>query len=55
MATTISTNSKIVTIINTDELETVQEPIVKDRKHRFFARWLRDENFKLYCQWVIED
>jgi hypothetical protein len=55
MATTLSTNSKIVTTINTHELDTVAEPIAKARKHRFVARWLRDENSKLYCQWVIED
>jgi hypothetical protein len=55
MATTLSTNSKIVTTSNSHELDTVAEPIAKTRKNRFVARWLMDENSQLYCQWVIED
>ncbi|MEG3849702.1 hypothetical protein QT971_25150 [Microcoleus sp. herbarium19] len=55
MATTVSANLKILTTTNTHELDTAAEPIAKAPKHHFVARWLMDENSKLYCQWVIED
>jgi hypothetical protein len=55
MATTILANSKIVTS-DDRELDTVPAPVPKaPKKHRLVARWLTDENSKLYCQWVSED
>lgn len=54
MATTQWTNLKFVTG-NDRELDTVAALVAKPRKHRLVARWLRDENSQLYCQWVIED
>lgn len=53
MATTLL-ETKIVTG-NAQALDTVPAPIAKSRKNRLVARWLTDENSKLYCQWVIED
>jgi hypothetical protein len=29
--------------------------VTKKRRNCLVARWLIDENSKLYCQWVIED
>ena len=40
---------------NARVLDTTPALIVKSRKGRLVARWLTDENSKLYCQWVIED
>ncbi|NJK66817.1 MAG: hypothetical protein HC789_10030 [Microcoleus sp. CSU_2_2] len=55
MAITISGNSKIVTS-DDRELDTVPSAVPKaPKKHRLVARWLTDENRKLYCQWMIED
>jgi len=25
------------------------------KRKSLVARWLKDENYKLYCQWVVED
>ena len=33
----------------------VSPSIVNPPKNRLIARWLVDENSKLYCQWIIED
>lgn len=30
-------------------------PATQSCKSRLVARWLVDENLKLYCQWVTED
>ncbi|MBD1867235.1 hypothetical protein H6F95_07960 [Cyanobacteria bacterium FACHB-471] len=30
-------------------------PATQSRKNRLVARWLVDENLKLYSQWVTED
>jgi hypothetical protein len=54
MAINLWENLKIVTG-NARKLDTVATPTTKARKHRLVARWLTDENSKLYCQWVIED
>ena len=35
-------------------LDTVPAPVGKSRKRRLVARWLIDENSKLYCKWDIE-
>ena len=51
---TILSEKKIATD-NAQILDTVPAPIAKSRKGRLVARWLTDENSKLYCQWVIED
>lgn len=40
---------------NAQALNTVPAPITKSRKSRLVARWLTDENSKLYCQRLIED
>ena len=40
---------------NTPELNTAIAPISQTRNNRLVARWLTDENSKLYCQWMIED
>jgi len=53
MATTLLETT--ITTGNAQALDTVPDPIVKSRKSRLVARWLTDENSKLYCQWVIED
>jgi hypothetical protein len=40
---------------NAQVLDTVPAPITKSRRNRLVARWLTDENTKLYCQWFIKD
>jgi hypothetical protein len=47
-------NSQTVTSDNCT-LNTVAVPTPQPRRNRLVARWLTDENSKLYCQWVIED
>jgi hypothetical protein len=53
MATTLS--EKKIATGNAQVLDTVLAPITKSRRNRLVARWLTDENSKLYCQWGIED
>lgn len=46
--------AKKIVIGNDLVLNTVPAPVGKSRKSRLVARWLIDENSKLYCKWNIE-
>jgi len=51
MATTLS--EKKIATGNAQVLDTVLAPITKSRRNRLVARWLTDENSKLYCSGVL--
>jgi hypothetical protein len=51
MATTLS--EKKIATGNAQVLDTVPAPITKSRRNRLVARWLTDENSKLYCSGVL--
>ena len=48
---------KNIAIANNDTLAAtmVSPSIANPPKKRLVARWLVDENSKLYCKWIIED
>lgn len=56
LKTPISTSdSEALNEALSEALDTVATPVAKSQKRKLVARWLVDENSKLFCQWVIED
>jgi hypothetical protein len=53
----MTTLLKNIEIANGNALTTtvVSPSIANPHKNRLVARWLVDENSKLYCEWIIED
>lgn len=53
----ISSQSKNNSIAdsNSQESNTLPSLTTKSDKKQLIARWLVDENFKLYCKWVAKD
>jgi hypothetical protein len=48
---------EIIAIANSDALAKAElsQSIANPPQKRLVARWLVDENSKLYCQWIIEN
>ncbi|MBD3887217.1 hypothetical protein IFO70_37125 [Phormidium tenue FACHB-886] len=54
MVTTLLEESKHLNS-QASELSTTPALTTKFRRNRLVARWLMDKDFKLSCQWVIEN